>query len=177
MKIKFCMILVACLAITVAWGCSGEKGSIADKANQAASEAKDVAKDAAGDVKDAAGDMGDHAKDAMEKAESAAGDVKEQAGDMLGALKSQWNEQLEGFDKQLNGLKDSAAKLHNEELNGYVRTIETKLSEVKDTVANLTGGNLDLAGIKDTMSSKLTELKGLFQAAEDKVKALMGGGH
>ncbi|MCA9758891.1 MAG: hypothetical protein KDA27_24060 [Candidatus Eisenbacteria bacterium] len=166
MKIKFCTMLIACLAITIAWGCSGEKGSIADKANQAASQAKD-----------AAGDVGDHAKDAMEKAESAAGDMKDQAGDMLGALKSQWNEQLEGFDKQLNGLKETAGKLDNGELNGYVQTIETKLSEVKDTISNLTGGNLDLAAIKDTVSSKLTELKGLFQAAEDKVKALMGGGH
>jgi hypothetical protein len=143
---------------------------MADKADDAASKAAEMAKGAADD-------MGDAAKDAMNKAESTAEDMKDEAGNMLGALQSQWREQLDGFDKRLTGLEESAARFDNAELNRYVQTIETKLGELKQAISSIAPGNVDMAQIKETVSGKMTELGGLFQAAEDKVKSLMAGGH
>ncbi len=151
---KLATIVVLFVAVAFS-GCSEDKSAI--------DTVKDKASDVADDAKNKVGDAAEHAGDA----------AGEMASGAMEQMKAQFEKQLGSFDDQLSSLKSKAAEHANDELNSYVGTIGTKLTEAKKAMADaMSGQDFDMGKVKSMMTSMIAELTGLFNAANDKMKSL-----
>lgn len=161
-------IHVTCVAILaagmVAFGCDkSPSGSNTGGTNSGTNSLTDMANKAAGS-----------ASDAMESAKDAAGDMASQAID---SVVKPMQTQLQEWAGKIENLKSGASALGNADLNAMVANVTAKYEEVKSKIDAAMGGDTSaIEALKADGSAMMDSLKGVYEDAMAKLKALKPAG-
>jgi len=152
MRMLYSLILAA-LVISPVLGCGGESGTEGSSGDRTSGDAGGSVGEAAGAVEQAGGQV-----------EAALDRYK------TGALA-----RLDQYESGLSSLKETAESLSNDELSEAVQGIEQKLSDARGAANGLEAETLaDLDAQKNQLDSRLNEIKGDIDRAQEKIPDLKG---